>query len=90
MLLCQQQTKSEIMINKSKRLRVTKYKDIINPSHNTGLFRYLLKTSENIWLSDVFRGYRKRPVARNGLIMALEKITHSETTQTSKRDLLRK
>ena len=26
-----------------------------------------LKTSGNLWLSDVFRGYRKRPVARNGL-----------------------
>ena len=67
------------MINKSKRLRVTKYKDIIKPSHNTGLFRYLLKTSENIWLSDVFRGYRKRPVARNGVISKTQKKDLSAT-----------
>ena len=33
----------------------------------TGLFLYPLKTSENIWFSDVFRGYRKRLVACNGL-----------------------
>ena len=39
----------------------------INPFHATGLFWYPLKTSENLWFSDVFRGYRKRPVARNGL-----------------------
>ena len=26
-----------------------------------------LKTSVNLWFSDVFRGYRKRPVAWNGL-----------------------
>ena len=35
--------------------------------HATGLFRYPLKTSENLWFSDVFRGYRNRPVAWNGL-----------------------
>ena len=37
----------------------------INTFHATGLFRYPLKTSENLWFwfSDVFREYRKRPVA---------------------------
>ena len=40
---------------------------VINPFHATGLFRYPLKTSENQSFSDVFRGYRKRPVAWNGL-----------------------
>ena len=40
----------------------------INPFHATGLFRKPLKTSENLWFSDVFRGYQKRPVAWNGLI----------------------
>ena len=32
-------------------------KQYINPFHATGLFRYPLKTSENFWFSDVFRGY---------------------------------
>ena len=30
------------------------------------IFFYTLKTSKNIWISDVSRVYRKRPVARNG------------------------
>ena len=42
----------------------------INPSHATGLFLYLLKTSENLWLSDVLRGYRKKPVTRNRLTIS--------------------
>ena len=42
-----------------------------NPFHDTDLFRYPLKTSENLWFSDVFRGYQKRSVAWNGLIMVL-------------------
>ena len=28
-----------------------------------------LKTSENFWFSDIFRGYRKRPLPWNGLIV---------------------
>ena len=42
----------------------------INPFHATGLFRYSLKTSknQNQRFSDVFRGYRKRPVAWNVLM----------------------
>ena len=35
---------------------------LINPVHVTGLSLYPLKTSENLWFSDVFRGYRKKPV----------------------------
>ena len=35
--------------------------------HVTGLFLYPLKVSENCRFSDVFRGHRNRPVARNGL-----------------------
>ena len=30
---------------------------IVNPFHATGLFRYPLKTSENLWFSDAFRGW---------------------------------
>ena len=40
----------------------------VNPFHATGLFLYTLKTSENQMFTDVFRGYRKRPVAWNGLM----------------------
>ena len=40
----------------------------VNTFHATGLFLYPLKTSENLWFSDVFEGYRKRLVAWNGLI----------------------
>ena len=35
----------------------------VKPFHATGLFLYLLKTSENQTASDVLRGYRKRPLA---------------------------
>ena len=41
--------------------------NLISPCHATGLFLYPLKTSENQRFSDVFRGYRKRPVAWNWL-----------------------
>ena len=43
----------------------------INPLHTTGLFLQLLKTSENLCFSDVLRGYKRRPVERNGLINEL-------------------
>ena len=39
----------------------------ISPHHTTGLFLYPLKTLEIQCFSDVFRGYKKRPVAWNGL-----------------------
>ena len=31
-----------------------------NPFHATGIFLYPLKTSENLWFSDIFKGYRKK------------------------------
>ena len=40
---------------------------VFNPFHPTGLFLYTLKKSENQRISDVFRRYRKRPVACSGL-----------------------
>ena len=36
--------------------------------HTTRLFLHPLKTSENLWFSDVFRGHRMRRVAWNDLI----------------------
>ena len=41
---------------------------LINLFNVTGFFLYPLKTWENLWFSDVFRGHRKRPVAWNGLV----------------------
>ena len=32
--------------------------DVINPVQSNVSFLYPLKTSENLWFSDVFRGYR--------------------------------
>ena len=32
---------------------------LLNPFHVTGLFLYLLKTSENLWFSDVFKGIER-------------------------------
>ena len=34
----------------------------INSIYATGLILYSLKSSRNIWFSDVFKGHRKRPV----------------------------
>ena len=44
---------------------------LFNPFHATGLFLYFLKTSENLWFSNAFRGYRNRPLAWNGLMYQL-------------------
>ena len=44
---------------------------ILSPFYATDLFWYPLKTSENQRFSDVFRGYQKRSVAWNGLIVSL-------------------
>ena len=54
-----------VISRKNDRIIIIKVlvQGIIYPFHATGLFLYPLKTSENLWLSDVFRGYRKRPVA---------------------------
>ena len=38
----------------------------LNPFHATGLFLYPLKITEIQRFSDVLRGYREGPVARNG------------------------
>ena len=35
----------------------------IEPFHVNGFFLYPFETSENQWFSEVFTGYRKRPVA---------------------------
>ena len=40
---------------------------LFNPLQPSVAFLYPLKTSENQRFSDIFRGYRKRPVARKGL-----------------------
>ena len=34
-----------------------------------GLFVYPLETTESLWFSDVFRGYRKKQVTRNGIVV---------------------
>ena len=44
--------------------------NILNLFHATGLFLYPFKTWENQRFSYIFRGYKKRPVAWNGLINA--------------------
>ena len=44
-----------------------------NPSHVTGQSTCLLKIPQNIWFSDVSRGYRKRQVAWNNLVILLHK-----------------
>ena len=41
---------------------------LINPFHATGHFLYQLKASRHQKFFDVFRGYSKTAVARNGLI----------------------
>ena len=59
-----------------------------NPFYTTGIFLYPLKTLENERFSDVFRGYRKKPVAWNGFIGQLqlnfEIILFSQNLQTRK------
>ena len=44
----------------------------IKPVYANGLFPYPLKSSENLWFSDVFRGYRKRPAAWFGLNWSID------------------
>ena len=45
----------------------SKLRLLLNPFHAIALFLYSLKTPGNKRFSDVFRGYRKRPVALNRL-----------------------
>ena len=45
----------------------TNYENIFNPFYATG--QHPLKILENLWFADVFRGYIKRPVKLNGLMI---------------------
>ena len=47
----------------------------VSPFRATGLFQYPLKTSENPWFSDVFRGYLKKQVARNWLMVRFNSLS---------------
>ena len=58
----------EVILYGDKMLNDKSNQPILNPFHATDLFWYPLKTSENLWFSDVFRGYQKKSVAWNGLI----------------------
>ena len=58
-------TKSEVRY--TFLCRILRLQIFLNSFHTTDLFWYPLKTSENIWFSDVFRGYQKRSEAWNGL-----------------------
>ena len=50
-----------------------------NPFHAIDLFIYPLKISENLWYSDVFRDYKKRPVAWDGSTENLRTTTYAAT-----------
>ena len=41
--------------------------NVVNPFHVNVPFLYSLKMSENLWFSDVFRGYKSRTLAWKGL-----------------------
>ena len=58
----------------------------VNPFHATGLFLNPMKTSENLWFSDAFRGYKKRPVPWIGLTV-MDCVAFSEQS-ISKSDML--
>ena len=47
--------KPRVEINRPQKLSINSY-------HAADLFLYPLKTSENLLISDVFRGFRKRSV----------------------------
>ena len=48
---------------KEKAVTVYMVRFVFNPFNSAGLFLHPEETSEKQRLSDVFRGYRKRPVA---------------------------
>ena len=54
--------------------------DFYNQLHATDFFLYPQKTSENLWFSDVFRGYRKRAVTWNGLVFFLVRLGNNDTS----------
>ena len=49
--------------------------DTINLFHVIGLFLYPTKTSEKLWVSDIFKEYVKGPVAQNWLKQKNNQIT---------------
>ena len=55
------------MYRESVREIVLLETEVFDTFHATGLFLYSLHMSENQGFSDVFRSYKKRPVACNGL-----------------------
>ena len=59
------------------------FQSAINPFNVTGLFLHPLKTSKNLWFSDVFRGYRKRQMVWNGLIHFAVGMTRIGILETS-------
>ena len=61
----------------------------VNPLHVTGLFLYALKISENIWFSDVFRGYRKKPVTWSGLSSSSNLLNPLNTNPTKSSNTLK-
>ena len=46
----------------------------LHPFQANVSFLYPLKTSENLWFSDVFRAYRKGALAQNGLIQTSQRL----------------
>ena len=62
-----------MMYDEKYRLKVN-----INPFFTSVPFLYPLKTSENLWFSDVFRGCKKGTYWRNGLIN-FQPLFHSYT-----------
>ena len=56
-------------LGKTKFVLYFTFNTFTNAYHATGLLLYLLKTSGNQRFFDVFRGYKKRPVASNGLMI---------------------
>ena len=68
------QTMKEYSISSPRILKLTDFSLVVlkpfllvNTFHATGLFLHAQKKSESLWFSDVYRGYRKRPVTWNGL-----------------------
>ena len=58
----------EIVFKRKTVVRISLvHTTFLNPFHATDLFWCPLKTSENIWFSDILRGYQKRSVSWNGL-----------------------
>ena len=63
-----------VKINNSTSLNYKIQLEWINPFHATGLYLYPLKTSENQKFSHAFRGYGKRPVVQNLIIIGFTNI----------------